>query len=102
MFFPRLIHADAYPGHWTEDYSAVELGFALIPSARGCGYLTEAARAVIAEAMKVVDGATIRAHCDIDNPKSAAVLLRCGMTELEPSGGHRRFERSLAPVGTVA
>lgn len=87
-----LKYVDAWPGHWAETAGAIELGFSLIPAARGHGYVTEAARAVLAEAFAAFDIPTIRARCNINNEKSAAVLLRCDMTELEATDNFRQFE----------
>jgi ribosomal-protein-alanine N-acetyltransferase len=85
-------YVDAWPNHWPQSYNAIELGYSVVPSARGRGYVTEAARAVLTAAFAALDVPSIRAKCRHDNPKSAAVLLRCGMTELEATEGTRRFE----------
>lgn len=87
-----LKYVDAWPNHWPQRYDEIELGYSVVPSARGRGYVTEAARAVLTAAFGAFDVATVRAKCNRDNPKSAAVLLRCGMAELEPSDRTRRFE----------
>jgi RimJ/RimL family protein N-acetyltransferase len=83
---------DAWPNQWAESYEAIELGYFVVPSGRGHGYVTEAARAVLAAAFEAFDVASVSAWCSLDNPKSAAVLLRCGMTELEETDTRRRFE----------
>ncbi len=88
-------YVDAWPNHWAESYEAIELGYALVPSARGFGFASEAARAALAAASEAFDVATIRARCDRDNIDSAGVLLRCGMTEIEYPGPQRRFEMTL-------
>lgn len=85
----------AWPDRWARRYDAIELGYALVPSARGFGFATEAARAVLAAASEVFDFANVRARCDRDNLDSAAVLLRCGMTEVESPGTQRHFEMPL-------
>lgn len=85
-------YIDAWPSHWPENYDAIELGFSLIPAARGRGYVTEAARALLTAAFAAFDVPSIRAKCSGNNPKSAAVLLRCGMRELAATEGVRRFE----------
>jgi RimJ/RimL family protein N-acetyltransferase len=85
-------YVDAWPTHWPANYDAIELGYSVVPSARGRGYVTEAARAVLTAAFAVFDVASICAKCSHDNPKSAAVLLRCGMKELESTETSRRFE----------
>jgi ribosomal-protein-alanine N-acetyltransferase len=85
-------YVDAWPNHWPQTYDAIELGYSVVPSARGRGYVTEAARAALTAAFAAFDVASLCAKCRLDNPKSAAVLLRCGMTELEAKDGTRRFE----------
>jgi RimJ/RimL family protein N-acetyltransferase len=85
-------YVDAWPNHWAESYDAIELGYSVIPQARGHGYVTEAARTLLNAAFAVFDVPSIRAKCRHDNPKSAGVLLRCGMKELEPAERGRRFE----------
>lgn len=85
-------YIDAWPNHWPESYDAIELGYSLIRSARGQGYVTEAARAALAAAFAVFDVPSIHAKCSHDNSKSAAVLLRCGMKELEATDKVRRFK----------
>jgi len=88
-------YVDAWPNHWAESYDAIELGYALVPSARGFGFATEAARAVLAAASESIGFANVRARCDRDNLDSAAVLVRCGMTEVASPGAQRRFELTL-------
>jgi RimJ/RimL family protein N-acetyltransferase len=85
-------YIDAWPNHWPESYDAIELGYSVVPSVRGRGYVTEAARAVLNAAFAAFDVPSIRAKCSQDNSKSAAVLLRCGMMELETMDGMRRFK----------
>ena len=85
-------YVDASPTHWPETYDAIELGYSVVPSARGQGYVTEAARALLTAAFAAFDVASIRAKCRHDNSKSAAVLLRCGMKELPATETWRQFE----------
>ncbi len=85
-------YVDAWPNHWAQTFDAIELGYALVPSARGLGFASEAARAVLGAASEAFDFATVRARCNRDNLDSARVLLRCGMTEIESPGTLRRFE----------
>jgi RimJ/RimL family protein N-acetyltransferase len=84
-------YVDAWPNHWPGNYDAIELGYSIVPSARGRGYVTEAAQAVLATAFAVFDVPSICAKCSPDNPESAAVLLRCGMTEREATDRMRRL-----------
>lgn len=88
----RLKYVDAWPTHWPANYDAIELGYSVVPSARGRGYVTEAALALLTAAFAAFDVASICAKCSHDNPKSAAVLVRCGMKELESTETSRRFE----------
>ncbi len=85
-------YVDAWPNHWPERYDAIELGYSVVPGARGRGYVTEGARAALRAAFEVFDVPSIHAKCNPDNPKSAAVLLRCGMNELHATDGMRRFK----------
>jgi RimJ/RimL family protein N-acetyltransferase len=92
-------YVDAWPDHWPTNYDAIELGYSQVPSARGHGYATEGAGAALTAAFTAFDVSGISAKCRDDNPKSAAVLLRCGMREVESTGDMRRFriERSAWP-----
>lgn len=85
-------YVDAWPNHWPDNYDEIELGYSLVPRARGKGYVTEAARAALTTAFMAFDIPYIRAKCRQDNPKSAAVLLRCGMQEQEATDKMRRFK----------
>ena len=85
-------YIDAWPNHSPEDYDAIELGYSVIPGARGRGYVTEAARAVLTAAFAAFDVPSIHAKCSHDNLKSAALLLRCGMKEVEATDKVRRFK----------
>lgn len=87
-------YVDAWPNHWPESYDAIELGYSAVPSARGRGYVTEAACAVLTAAFATFDVPSIHAKCRHDNPKSAALLLRCGMEEVEGTDEVRRFRIS--------
>jgi RimJ/RimL family protein N-acetyltransferase len=85
-------YVDARPNHWPERYDAIELGYSLVPSARGFGYATEGGQAVLTAAFAAFDVPSILAKCRRNNAKSAAVLLRCGMHEIESSDRMRRFK----------
>jgi RimJ/RimL family protein N-acetyltransferase len=84
-------YIDAWPNHYAESYDAIELGYSQIPSARGRGYVTEGARAALTAAFAAFDVPSILAKCTRQNSKSAAVLLRCGMREVESNDRMRRF-----------
>jgi RimJ/RimL family protein N-acetyltransferase len=85
-------YIDAWPNHWPGNYDAIELGYSVVPRARGRGYVTEAAQAVLTAAFAAFDVPSIHAKCSHDNPKSAALLLRCGMKEVEATDKARRFK----------
>jgi RimJ/RimL family protein N-acetyltransferase len=85
-------YVGTWPGHWGDNFERIELGYAFVPAARGRGYATEAGRALLRAAFAAFDVATILGRCRHENTKSAEVLLRCGMTELEPDERDRRFE----------
>jgi RimJ/RimL family protein N-acetyltransferase len=87
-----LKYVDAWPNHWPDNYDEIELGYSLLPSAPERGYATEAAGAALTAAFAAFDIPCVRAKCNQDNPKSAAVLLRCGMQEQEVAGKSRRFQ----------
>ena len=58
----------------------VEVGYGLVPEARGWGFATEALRALLAEADRL--GVKVRASVRPDNRASIRVLAKCGFTEL--------------------
>lgn len=55
-----------------------EIGWSLAPSARGCGYATEAARAVLSHADTLLGTGQTVSYVDAANPASAAVAQRLG------------------------
>lgn len=74
---------------------SVEIGYGLVPTARGQGLATAAVEEVasIAAAHGVK---RLRAATDPANLPSSRVLERAGFRELPPSDGLRQFERVLA------
>lgn len=66
-----LIHRDGMPG--------VDLGYALLPHARGCGYAREAAQASLDYGRSVLRLPRIVAYIDPANLASATVLEAIGM-----------------------
>ncbi|WP_230482216.1 GNAT family N-acetyltransferase [Sphingomonas sp. Leaf21] len=68
-----------------------ELGYWLTPSAWGCGYATEAGRAVIAMARHALPIGRLGAWHFADNPRSGQVLSKLGF---RPTG--QRMERASA------
>ena len=73
---------------------SVEIGYGLVPAARGQGLATaavdEVAKIATAHGAKV-----LRAATDPSNLPSSRVLERAGFRELPPSDGLRQFERVL-------
>ncbi len=65
---------------WLEDASDVELSYGLYPHFRGRGLATEAARAVLDYAVKVLELDRIVALSRGDNTTSHRVLEKLGMT----------------------
>ncbi|MGI6207347.1 MAG: GNAT family N-acetyltransferase [Anaerolineae bacterium] len=61
------------------EHGRAELGYAMGRPYWGQGYMTEAARAVIAYAFSNLDLNRIEAMCDCENVASARVLEKCGM-----------------------
>ena len=57
-----------------------EVGYGLVPEARGWGFATEALRALLAETDRL--GVKVRASVRPDNRASIRVLATCGFTEL--------------------
>jgi RimJ/RimL family protein N-acetyltransferase len=64
---------------------APELGYRLVPAARGHGYVTEASRALLELAFADPDVALVWAHTMRENDASRRVMGRLGMTHREDS-----------------
>ncbi|MHB8152222.1 MAG: GNAT family N-acetyltransferase [Bacillati bacterium] len=62
---------------------AGEIGYTLLPQARGRGYATRAVRALLAEAQAVAVLAEIRAYCVPENQASRRVLERIGFRKTD-------------------
>lgn len=58
-----------------------EVGYSVLERARGQGYATEAARALIAEGFTRADLKRVRAYCLPENAASRAVLSKLGFAE---------------------
>lgn len=63
-----------------DEEGAVELGYGLVPSARGRGFATEALRGAVVIA-RAAGAARIRADTDLDNGASRRVLEKAGFVE---------------------
>jgi RimJ/RimL family protein N-acetyltransferase len=58
----------------------VQFGYCLARDAWGQGYATEAARAIVATALADPAVWRVQAYCDVENPASARVLEKAGLT----------------------
>lgn len=75
-----------------DEEGAVELGYGLVPDARGRGYATAALRAAVTLAF--AHGARlVRADTEPANAASVRVLERAGFNEVGTRDGLRLFER---------
>jgi [ribosomal protein S5]-alanine N-acetyltransferase len=61
-------------------HHSIRIGYLLIPSQWGKGYMTEAVREMIRFAFDEMGMHRVEATCDYDNIRSARVMERCGMT----------------------
>jgi RimJ/RimL family protein N-acetyltransferase len=69
----------------------VTIGYAIVPSARGHGYATEAIRGLTGWALARADVDEVHADTLPDNEPSVRALLRAGFAEVAPRGRLRRF-----------
>lgn len=60
----------------------LELGYWITPEAEGRGYVTEAARALVAQARERLDFEAIDLLCDVRNDRSQAVARRLGAEKI--------------------
>jgi RimJ/RimL family protein N-acetyltransferase len=67
---------------WPPSEGTVEIGYGIVPSRRGRGYASEAARALAAFALTAPGVHTVVATVELSNPASARVLHNAGF-ELE-------------------
>jgi ribosomal-protein-alanine N-acetyltransferase len=79
----------------------VELGYSVVPEARGRGYASEAVLALVDHAFREPTVVGIIAHTDDSNLASSAVLIHCGFKRVGSgqTQGSSRYElgRSTAP-----
>ncbi len=78
---------------------SVMIGYAIVPSARGKGYATEAIEALAGWALSRPEVDVVRAQTLPDNEPSARALLRAGFSELEPGPSFRRFALARSRAG---
>lgn len=77
------------------DDGRVEIGYGLVPSARGHGYATEAVLGLL-EWLRDEGVRDVVAECDVGNVASRAVLNRCGFGESEGAGTSTWWVRRLS------
>ncbi|MFE9750708.1 GNAT family N-acetyltransferase [Saccharothrix saharensis] len=74
---------------WPPADGVLEIGYGIVPSRRGRGYASEAARALTGHAFTAPGVHTVRAEVELSNPASARVLEKAGfrlLSEVRGSG----------------
>lgn len=89
----RVVGAGGFLGPPTPE-GEVEIGYSLLPEARGQGFATELVRALLEHALAHREVRRVVAHTADGNEASAAVLTRAGFSLAGPGAepGHLRFE----------
>jgi ribosomal-protein-alanine N-acetyltransferase len=89
----RVIGAGGFMGPPTLE-GEVEIGYSLLPEARGQGFATELVRALLEHALTHPEVRRVVAHTAEGNEASAAVLTRAGFSPAGPGAepGQLRFE----------
>ncbi|MBM4791334.1 GNAT family N-acetyltransferase [Streptomyces sioyaensis] len=82
---------------WPPADGSVEFGYGIVPSRRGRGYASEAARALVAFAFTVPGVHTVCADTERSNPASGRVLEKAGLERWSSDDTHVRF-RLTAPA----
>ncbi|MBO4336696.1 MAG: GNAT family N-acetyltransferase [Lachnospiraceae bacterium] len=72
-----------YPYDWMSDINCAELGFCFAPDIWGCGYCTEACRAITEYCRDAFDIRRVFARADSDNLRSLRVLEKLGFKRFE-------------------
>jgi RimJ/RimL family protein N-acetyltransferase len=75
-----------------------EIGFSVIPEARGRGYATEIAQALVANAFDQPGVQVVNARTADSNVPSARVLLRCGFHRVGPGAEPGTVEYQIARI----
>lgn len=90
-----LIAAAGYLGP-PDPEGTVEIGYSVVPEARGKGYAAEIVEALVTQAFQTTAVSLVIAHTEDANIASAAVLSRCGfhVGSPGPEPGTHRHERS--------
>ncbi|MCF3177074.1 GNAT family N-acetyltransferase [Streptomyces sioyaensis] len=76
---------------WPPADGAVEFGYGIVPSRRGRGYASEAARALVAFAFTAPGVHTVRADIERSNPASGRVLEKAGLERWSSDDTYVRF-----------
>jgi len=92
-----LIAAAGYFGPPSQ--GSVEIGFSVIPEARGHGYATEIAQALVANAFDQPGVQVVNARTADSNIPSTRVLLRCGFHRVGPGAEPGPGEYQIARIG---
>ncbi len=79
-----LVAAAGYVGPPKD--GSVEIGFSVVPEARGRGYATEIVRALVERAFEQPEIQTVIAHTYDSNEPSTRVLLRCRFLRMGAGG----------------
>ncbi|MCC6558779.1 MAG: GNAT family N-acetyltransferase [Polyangiaceae bacterium] len=89
-----LVASGGYFGPPSAD-GTVEIGYSVVPEARGQGYATEVAGALTERALAWSGVERVVAEAHESNAGSVKVLSRCGFQRVGPGreAGHWRFER---------
>lgn len=88
-----------------DEHGELEIGYSIAPGEQGCGYATEAARAMISFAFSRPAVRCIRAMCHEDNQPSIKVLAKNGFTRTEdvgPMWGWRLDRANARPDATAS
>ncbi|WP_342781604.1 GNAT family N-acetyltransferase [Streptomyces piniterrae] len=86
---------------WPPHDGRLEFGYGVVPSRRGRGYATEAARALVAFAFTAPGVHTVYAEVDLTNPASCRVLEKAGLERWSSDEETARF-RATAPAPPAA
>ncbi|MEV4441033.1 GNAT family protein [Streptomyces sp. NPDC049577] len=81
---------------WPPADGTVEFGYGIVPSRRGRGYATEAARALVTLGFTAPGVHTVGATVDLSNPASIRVLEKAGLERWATEESTARF-RATAP-----
>jgi len=82
--------------HTAQSVGSIEIGYGIVPSHRGHGYVTEAVNALTAWALAQPGVTEVRAETETDNVASQNVLARAGFTLVDVTAEARRYHRVAA------